>query len=187
MGDTGHGQVNGVQRVREGAAAGPRPGVTCGSPPRALPLHSTAVRGFLVCCAGLVAAIALLGADGAATEDAPDGVALVDSCGTYVGMREGGASYSAAQLERTRLCSDLLWQTAEALKARVIGAGERPRRGNEDPVRCALDPTPMGPHQSVRVAHRYLTLHPERLHLPAAQLASEALLDAFGCEAAGGE
>jgi len=114
----------------------------------------------------------------------PDGVALVDSCGTYVRMREGAESYQASQLERTRLCSDLLWAAAEALKARTLGAGDQIPTARREFVRCATDPRAMGPNQSVRVAYRYLTEHPERLHFPAEQLAKEALESAFGCEPA---
>ena len=51
-------------------------------------------------------------------------------------------------------------------------------------MRCATDPRPMGPHQSVRVAYYYLTRHPERLHLPARELARDALRTVFGCERA---
>jgi hypothetical protein len=108
-------------------------------------------------------------------------VALVDSCGTYVRMREGSEGYQPSQIERTRLCSDLLWAAAGELKGQVLGEGERRAPGRGDPVRCALDPQPMGPHQSVRIAYRYLSDHPERLHFPADQLAREALRDAFGC------
>jgi len=135
----------------------------------------------------VISAVAILGAAlaiPAAAEDAPDGVALVDSCGTYVRMREGAESYQASQLERTRLCSDLLWATAEELKAHVLDSGDRRPTKRGEYVRCELDPRPMGPHQSVRVAYRYLTEHPELLHLPARRLARDALLTAFGCEPA---
>jgi len=126
--------------------------------------------------------LAAASASPAAPENAPDGVTLVDSCGTYVRMREGTESYQASQLERTRLCSDLLWATAQELKGQVLGSGDRRPSTRGEYVRCELDPRPMGPHQSVRVAYRYLTLHPELLHLPAQQLARDALRSAFGCE-----
>lgn len=132
-------------------------------------------------------AIAFLGAAfarAATPEDPPDGVALIDSCGTYVRMREGAESYRASQLERTRLCSDLLWTAAEELKSLVLGADDRRPSTRQEYVRCKLDPRPMGPHQSVRVAYRYLSEHPELLHLPAKQLARDALHTAFGCEPA---
>ncbi|MDH3686781.1 MAG: Rap1a/Tai family immunity protein [Myxococcales bacterium] len=132
-------------------------------------------------------AIALLSASHAhplAAQKPPDGVALVDSCGTYVRMREGAESYQASQLERTQLCSNMLWAAAEALKARALGADETVPTARREFVRCATDPRAMGPHQSVRVAYRYLTEHPERLHFPAEQLAKEALETGFGCEPA---
>ena len=45
-----------------------------------------------------------------------------------------------------------------------------------------LDPAPIDPKQSVRVGYKYLSDHPERLHLPASQLAREALETAFRCQ-----
>lgn len=133
----------------------------------------------------VLAYLTLATASAAAAGDDPDGVALADSCGTYVRAREGTESYQPSQLERGRLCADLLWDAVAALKKRVVRPGERRPRGTAA-LTCSLDPAPVGPHQAVRVAHRYLETHPERLHLPARALADEALLEAFGCEPAPG-
>jgi hypothetical protein len=187
IGDTGHGRAEAAQPGGTGAVASPRRSGSSGSPTAGVRLHSRAVGGSrtrtalvaLALCAGLP--------QPALADDPPDGVALVDSCGTYVRMREGAEGYQASQLERTRLCSDLLWTAAEELKAQVLDPGDRPPNVRKEYVRCEVDPRPMGPHQSVRVAYHYLTRHPERLHLPARELAGDALRATFRCEPATGE
>ncbi len=115
----------------------------------------------------------------------PDGVALADSCGTWVHMREGGsegASGLGGLLERTKLCTDRMWQAAGDLKARLALPDRALRAQQLQKVRCEHDPSPVGPQQAARIGHRYLSHHPERLHLPPERLAWEALLRAFGCE-----
>ena len=151
----------------------------------AIRLHSAPVgtrrgRSILLAIALLSAAVT----DSAGSKEPANGVALVDSCGTYVRMREGAESYRASLIERTQLCSNLLWTAAEDLKARALGPTDRLPTARRDYVRCETDPRQMGPHQSVRVAYRYLSEHPEQLHLPAEQLAREALRSAFGCTVA---
>jgi hypothetical protein len=114
-----------------------------------------------------------------------NGVVLVDSCGTYVRVREGAGDAEIAGLfERTRLCSDVMWEASEELVARVSKTARELRFRQLEPIRCTLDPSPVDPHQSVRIGYKYLSDHPERLHLEARLLAREALADAFGCEVA---
>ena len=133
----------------------------------------------------LLAAAALLAASAPASAAEPDGVALADSCGTYVRMREGGSGDGAglsSLLARTTLCTDRMWQAAGDLKARLALTDRALRAQRLQAVRCEVDPSPVGPQQAARVGHRYLSHHPERLHLPPERLAWEAMLAAFVCE-----